>query len=494
MKFFNPSLERTFFAIILVLTLFAAVGHFRSWNHDVPEDLRAFYCAGVIVAHHQDPYLVEPLLTCERNIAVANAADWNDAVDPAPLPGYDMIALSALSLLPMHTATLIFGVFILASTVITGYALSRLSPYFPFPVALLLAYFGMTYVGSSLGQLAPPAIASLAVGALFLRRGKQEAAALATCCALLQPQFALPSIAALFLFVPRTRIALASAIIGIAAVSCLVLGPHMVLEYFTVLKIHSTSELNWPTQYSLAWLIRALGGNPHFAMLMGTVSAVVLLVWCFFILFRYREEAMQNGAIILLPAAYAVIGGTYIHAYQLSVASLAALILLRPSASLLNPTFASALLIMPFAEMATREGHWPHLSTLPSILLAIVAAWCAMYYPARVLDEVYARRYATLAAFLITGIFIGLITARPAFTDVYPHLAHIPDAFASIERKEFYDVVVSQNPATLFFIIAKLPTWCALMILLWNTSCVATRSERGITEKPIREQAAFSKC
>src|SRR5579883_636545 len=60
-------------------------------------DFRAFYCAARVAAHRADPYLTEPLRSCEVAIGTTPFFRKNPGVTiPAPLPGYAIAALMPL--------------------------------------------------------------------------------------------------------------------------------------------------------------------------------------------------------------------------------------------------------------------------------------------------------------------------------------------------------------------------------------------------------------
>jgi hypothetical protein len=139
-----------FLLLLAVLTAFDLVGHLRPYatRGFVPEDFGAFYCAGKVVLQRHDPYRVEPLLDCERQLALIDPR-WegeltNEGVNAAPLPGYDFIPLAALAALPARLAVAIFGLLLLGVTALTGYCLARMSALPPI-AAFAIAFVGITY-------------------------------------------------------------------------------------------------------------------------------------------------------------------------------------------------------------------------------------------------------------------------------------------------------------------------------------------------------------
>jgi|GEM_PF-716061 len=499
--------ERVFLLLLVVLTALVVAGHFRPYlaRDFFPGDLGAYYCAGKVVLHHQDPYRVEPLLDCERSIPMERVN--GDTVDPAPLPGYDYIPMAALAILPPHFAAVTFGILLLGATVLIAYCLTRMSALPPI-VAFAVAFMGITYDASGTGQLPPLAIAAAAAGALLLRLGKHRWAVLAASGTLLQPQFGLPILVALFLFIPRAR--LVTAMIGAALVlfSIAAVGVRGTIEYLSVVPIHARSEVTAPIQYSFTWLAHVFGASANVALMIGTVSYIVFFAICLLVLARGGERAVKTGAIILLPAAFAIFGGTFIHYHQVTVALLAAVVLIVPTRSgtplMLLP---AALLTVPFVQT-----QYSTTAALPSLLLAVIAAWCVVFFPTRTSGERTAAKNAFVTATAVAGfIALMLVLFHPLHEirlanghfDIMraARLVHDPDALATLESEQEDDAMAKYHldPTPLFYyILLKLPTWCGVAMTLWFSSRVllGEREDRrqGLEDSaPVAEVAPWLK-
>ena len=73
-------------------------------------DFRAFYCAGAAVAQHANPYLEEPLRSCEQNAGPpAEPAFLRPVALPAPLPPYALALFVPFARLPFPAAALLYG-------------------------------------------------------------------------------------------------------------------------------------------------------------------------------------------------------------------------------------------------------------------------------------------------------------------------------------------------------------------------------------------------
>jgi hypothetical protein len=479
--------ENLFLLLLAVLTAFVVVGHLRPYaTHGfVPEDFGAFYCAGKVVLLRQDPYRVEPLLDCERHLTIIDPR-WegkmvHEGVNAAPLPGYDFIPLAALAALPTQLAVTVFGLLLLCVTAVTGYCLARMSPLPPI-AAFAIAFVGITYGAAPYGQLAPFAIAAVAAAALLLRLGKQRRAALVASVALIQPLFGLPILVATFLFVPRTRLMIGMIVVALVLCSVAAVGMHGMIEYPSVLSIHARAELNAPFQYSLTWLIHAFGGSATIALLAGSVSYIVFFAICLLVLARTGEPAIETGAIVLLPAAFSVFGGAYVHIHQISVALLAAIVLAYPTRIVLGLPLAAALLTVPFPSIKLSG-----LTALPSLLLMVTAAWCVVFFQARASRFRAAATSASVIATLIIGLIALSLTIRPPnettlFAGI--DIVHNSNAIASIESEEVNDIAATRDRTPLsYYLLRKLPTWCGVAITLWCSSSMLL-SGAGPLRKP----------
>lgn len=465
--------ERYFLLMLGVLTALVVVGHLRPYASRgfVPDDFGAFYCGGKVVLHRQDPYRVGPMFVCQRALASVDRrwkAATDEGVNTAPLPPYAFVPLAALAAAPVRIAAVLFVLLLLASSAVTGYCLSRMST-LPPAVAFAAAFMGTTYGSTELGQLAPIAIAALAASALLLRLGRQRSAAMTASVALLQPQFALPAFAALFLFVPRTRVTIAA--IGGIAVLCsfAALGLHGTIEYLSVLPAAARSELNAPFQYSLTWFVHAFGASGNAALIAGTLSYLACFAIALFILARSGKRAITTGAVVLLPAAFAVFGGTYVHTHQMSVAILAAIVLVPAAATLISPMVAAALIMLPYITTGLAG-----LATVPSLVLTVLIVWAMAYFTDRPFPFAVAVRSATVTAILIAVLIAVLVAVRPP-RGISPTISivtlHHSDALVSVENQHVNDTLARvDGTPPLYYMPLKIPMWAGVALTLWLSS------------------------
>ena len=99
----------------LILAAMIAVNGMRGETY-LMGDFRAFYCAGNAIAQGANPYLTEPLRTCEAHAGPpAEPAFLRPVALPAPLPPYALVLFVPLSLLPFGVAAACYGALLVAA-------------------------------------------------------------------------------------------------------------------------------------------------------------------------------------------------------------------------------------------------------------------------------------------------------------------------------------------------------------------------------------------
>ena len=348
----------------LSLALAGAAYPRDSW----PVDFRAFYCAGAVVADHRDPYRTEPLRRCENEARGFTGGRGVPFAIPAPLPGYALAPFVLLSRLPHRLAAALFVAALLASLALAVVVLSRLCELRVetiFAAVLLEALFAVF-----LGQIVPLICAATVTAAFFVARGRDRAAALAASFAMLEPHLGLPVCLALFIARPRARAVLVGCGALCALLSVALLGLDANIEYVRdVLPAHALSEISNEEQYSLAYLAHLAGIGERAAGGLGTLSYFVMLAAG---IAAGRIAAARTGRtalLLLVPPAFAVIGGPYMHVQQLAIAIPAALLLggshgreARPSA------VAVMLLAVPWSATGFSILNLPLVAAVTFVL------------------------------------------------------------------------------------------------------------------------------
>ncbi|MBV9439107.1 MAG: DUF2029 domain-containing protein, partial [Candidatus Eremiobacteraeota bacterium] len=273
-------------AALVAAVLVAIVLHDRVFPRPLlhpANDFTTFYCSGEVVRQHADPYLVEPLRSCEqRRGEFSPSADAPWEVMPSPFPGYVLAIYALMSLLPYGAAHLAWLAVLLSGVGATIVFLRRLTGFAWLPL-LAIAGVLLGFWNIDTSELTPVVSALLAYAALCARAGAWPRAGVFVALAMLIPHLTLPAFVALLLFAPAARPALLFTTAGLAALSVVTLGVGPNIEYFTrTLSTHARAEVWFPYQYSLTHLLARLGAAPDLAILAGEISYFVLIalgVW-----------------------------------------------------------------------------------------------------------------------------------------------------------------------------------------------------------------------
>ncbi|MBC5799124.1 MAG: DUF2029 domain-containing protein [Candidatus Eremiobacteraeota bacterium] len=445
-----PSL-RHLAATLLFLGIVAALapvsrpsGYFRDFN--------AFYCAGDAVATHHDPYRAEPLGSCERRPKPAGFQAGAEHLSlPAPLPPYTLALFVPLSYLPYAVAASVWSLVLLLALGITVETMHRVTA---IPRATLFAVFAPIegYSAVYLGEMAPLAVAAIALATLFVERGSHKGAAIAVCAALIQPHVGLAAVLALFLCSKRARPVLCGigAFLGVASIA--LVGMRTTFEYLhDVLPAHALSEVHSTRQLSLTALLHSLGVGDHLALALGSTSYVAMLLLGLTLARALALRNRRDGLIVALPAALVLAGGAFIHVIQMPTALPAALLLFtRTRGPMRNAVGAAiALLAIP----------WDQFPILGLIFVPI-AATVAFMLTRHLLEG--SIRTATVAAVAAAGAAlafdVALLGATP-FTSVALPPVH-PHDLAEVNWGINIRLLGGVNRQ--LFDVARFPTWLAI--------------------------------
>jgi hypothetical protein len=383
--------------VLLVMAL--AVLTFSAWSSSAelfrsgrptmitnPADFRAFYCASRTLTDGHDPYRTEPLRSCEHAAARGFGLRMFDGlVLPAPLPPYALVLFAPLARLDFHIASPLWLGFSLVAFAVSALFVARLARW-PVAVTTLALLGPLAYVSLPLGQVMPVVVALICGAALAVRSRRFPVAAVLCAVATLEPHVALPACVALFAFSARTRLTFLACALCALGASLWFAGPAIVAEYvFRVIPLHALSQVDqFEVQFSLTAALRVLGASTSQALVAGSVSYVVLVTIGIAVARRLARDFRDDAFLILVPPAFALVGGTFVHLAQIAVA-VPALVLLTSylaSASYAR-NFALAAVValaIPWATIAETPGLagaiWLHrvppraviLRPLPSVI------------------------------------------------------------------------------------------------------------------------------
>ncbi|HEY3675241.1 MAG TPA: hypothetical protein VGK84_04565 [Candidatus Tumulicola sp.] len=434
----NVSRLRTIVLIVVALVLCAgAVRDLLRLNGAAPDrnmvDLSVFYCAGNALRSGENPYDPATIRDCEHRVDRGPAWSNPQYVMYAPLPPYGFVPYEALSRLPFGAAKFVILALIAVAVVVTAFALRSVGvPLYPALAALALSD---GFIGMYLGQLYPVTIALVALGAAALHRNKYALAGIAGAATLVQPQIGVFVWCALAIWVSRARVALAVSTAIILSIGGIAAGPRSFFTWVTVaVPLQAAGEVHFWGQYSLTALLGQFGIPVSLAMAAGTVSTVVMLAVALYLAKALTRPLRSNAAIVLVPAACSVVGGSYVHLGAIAVALLAALLVVAsdPRRSIVP----AALLCVP----------WPFVQDIKALFLSAVVVLAVVLFGLRGLTK------QAIVVFL-------MVVASMYVLELYPPPDVALGATSSIDW---------------WRMIAKIPTFAALLILLYQFVRLAT--------------------
>lgn len=417
-------------------------------------DFRAFYCAARVASYGNDPYHTQPLGACESGIGPKLFFHKNPGVTiPAPLPPYAITVLAPLARLPFAVAAIIWVLLLLLAWIAGVAALSRFARV---PWEFALAALGLCLGALSLpfGEVVPIAVGCTCVAGYFAWRGRWRAAAIAAALTMIEPHLGMPACLALFIFAPKTRVALIACAAVLGAVGFFALGPAVNVEYFTaVLPAHALSELTRDTQYSLSAVLAAFGIAPSLALRLGMLWYVAMVAAGIIAGGKMARQTGNAAWIACAPPAFAVFGGTFIHITQIAAAVPAALLLALSAPARYRVWTGVALLalIVPWGWVVS-----PALIVAPLVPVAFVAAQLWKDNAKAVLAA------GCIGAMLVFGLQHLYTIATPHFgamTHAFSIASNLPEASWSAYSQR-------SSGGSLAAWAVRIPTWAALGILL----------------------------
>lgn len=274
-------------------------------------DLDAFYCAGKTFVAGADPYRYGAMHACET----ANLApEVPEAAVPAPFPPYAIVGFATLAKLSFAQAALLWELLMIAAafTIVvvavefTGFPLWLVGTCTLVPVLAQTVAFG---------ALAPIPIALLCGAALAVRKKRWTLAAACIGVSCIEPHLALPVILATLALLPEMRVRLAC-VVGVLLLASLAAGISLNVEYVRdVLPAHAASELGTAGQFSLSAALFALGLSARAALALGSLQYAAFAI--FGMVAANALRRIETAVVVLVPMAFATIGGTFVHASQL---------------------------------------------------------------------------------------------------------------------------------------------------------------------------------
>ena len=444
MSAFAFARRSAFIALVILVTAFALRGFAQNTVGSALPDFRAFYCAAGIALEGKDPYLQEPLYSCEaRQTANGMWRAKDNVALPAPLPPYALAMFAPLAKLPYLFAASLWSAVILLSYACTTICLRRLTGFSWWVLCFTILPASLMCV--SLGQIAPVSAALLAAAALLLARGRGTAAGVLAGLSLIEPHLALPSCAAMFAASPASRKGLLFAGTALLALS-LPFGVPLTAEYLrNVLPAHAAAEVWNVGQFSGTLAAHIAGAPDALALAIGSASYVFMAIVGVIVTIKLANQDGRQSYLPLLPLAFTVFAGSFIHWHQI-VAAIPAGLLLASRAARVPFPLAAALAVMPVPWLYTVA--WGFLIPLAALTVGILCVKLAGW---RTLPAV-AAALSTCALLWLANHGLPHAGALHAF-----HSATAPDGSADLSWGAYVRARIAVSNG--IFLWAHYPTW-----------------------------------
>lgn len=458
--------RKTIFRTVLFSLLFVSCSCFivlravSAQNYD----FHAFYCAGAVSREGGNPYHAAPMRDCEMHRTdAAFGTRMGSTVLPAPFPGYVIAPMRPISRLPFAIASKLWSVVLLLATVVAIVALCALSGA---GVLTVLAAFCLSVGISSIGfgEIVPLYLAAVALAALWAHQERWLLASGAATMTLIEPHLGAPICVALFLWSPRTRFPLALGCLSLAALSLAAMGANANIEYLLrVLPFHALSEIGSDRQLSLAVIAQAAGLPSAGAVFAGWASYAVMVLSALYVSGKLYKANGNAAFVVAVPAAFAVIGGTFVHITQIVAALPLTFLLLRTKGAWDGVLIAAAVLIaIPWIWL---------LSPALQVAAAVVAFAITWNLTGR-------KIWVSVGAGAAVALFSMLLQYAPAAagsagTQVFA-AAHIPSQYA--EASWALANARELSTGSLEAWLARAPTWTGLLFVAAAALAAARRT------------------
>jgi hypothetical protein len=414
-------------------------------------DFADFYCAGAALDAGDDPYRYEPLHRCEHRVNTT-AAYLNDPrrVVPAPLPPYDFPPFVQAARFPYSAARAVMVAAIALAVVASVGGLATIG--MPLDVAALALLLPAGYVLLNAGQIVPFALLALVLCGVALARRRDRLAGIAAALTLIEPHLGLPVCIALLLWIPRGRLTLVAAVLVLSAAGALMVGNAGVTEFLLrVLPWQAAAETGYVYQYALTYVLHVLGVASPVALSAGALSYVAMAVLGIWLGRRCAQRLGRPELIAFVPAACSVVAGSYVHMVDLPFAIPAALVL----ACSLDGRLRSAAIV----ALCLLAVPWIPVWITKKLFLA------TLFVVATILVRLRASAGVGAATFLAIAVTIYLLELAPPA----PLVAMTPagTAPADLAQSAWRAWVEALPPASLTWLVVKIPTWVAFGAVLY---------------------------
>jgi hypothetical protein len=300
--------------------------------------------------------------------------------------------------------------------------------------------------------------------AWYLHRDNDRAAALCGAAAMIEPHVGLPICLGLFVWRARTRLTLLVCGAVLAAISVLTLGCAGTLEYLrVVLPAHALSEVPNIKQLSLTYVVHRLGAPDELAVRIGDFSYLLMLALGTAIAGRLAARFREPALLPLIPVAFSMLGGPFVHVIEVGLAVPAAL-LLAARCPERRALFAGCAIVLavPWTQVFNLGAIFP-------ILAAVVVG--IMVYDLITSDV----RVVAAASIVTIGFLMCLFLSIAPIPNADSALAatYVPSELAQASWGRYVRIVAQANLG--LYDVARVPTWASLLIFVLGATLLAWR-------------------
>jgi hypothetical protein len=426
-------------------------------------DFRVSYCAGAAVDARADAYRVEPIRSCEHAHPTPLLARTPNLVLAWVLPGYDLAPLAALARLPFDAAAVVYVLALCAALAGAVVLIARTTGAPPaMTSAALVLSAGLPSL--VLGQVVPFELLAVAATAAALRARRERLAGALAALTCIEPHVGLFVCAALAYAVAGARLTIAAGLAVLALLAVAVTGLEAQITYVLQdLPLQALSEVTSKEQFSLAYVLSYAGLPVRAALAAGAVSTLAMLVVATILARRARVRG--DAYVVYLPAAAAIVGGTYVHLAQVALAIPAALLALRDADSpRLRGAIAFAIVLLAIP--------WPYPATLKQLLpAALLIVGVLTWYLTR--GSIVRTLAAAACCWLVLIPIENHLTGPPP---VLALAARPAGELATVSGAEATHAESTRDP---FHFAVKVATWSGLLLLTGSSMLLAARSAQS---------------
>jgi hypothetical protein len=473
-------------AVAFILTCGAIAKDWRGngrYDTGFGGDFAPFYCSGAVMLAHGDPYSSRDLASCggRRGYALAYVPP-TQRFEPAPLPGYDVSLFALFALLPYRVAALLWfavSALVLLAGVAAMSAITRAPPIVAYAsIAVLGAFYDLDW-----GQLPPIAIGAVAVAGWCVEQRRYWSAGFVAALSLIEPNIGVPAVLAICIWLPQARLATLAATAFLAICTLPAVGTAGDALYIQrIVPLQADAEAPNAIQYSATWILHVLGMNDSLALRVGSWQYLAMVALGCAIAPRVARFSGSPAAIVYLPPALAVIGGPYVHIFQMLAVVPILLLLAERTVGRLRPAFWLALVLV---ALSWKWNVLRPFFVLPALAVCVMT-WEAMRPHPGGLRVVAMVCAVALVAIVNVGIYHAPNRLFRAAESAQAYERRIGDArelspaIAGVNTRA--NVVTAES--TLRMLAQKVPTSFGLLIFLGAVMAIALTPSGGRSARP----------